>query len=437
MGGLVLPLAHNGLSAEGEEALGLDEVPSDGAVRVLESHYEGRRNRRRKVGGGHPDPGRHLGDLQGSVGGVVFSELCMKHSGRGDPRLRVGGRAERNAVDKNLTPFDIGARRQAGRARQRKPRGDSGGEDVGGGEESVLRGVRPTENDQIALGSPPRGGDLHIGVNGLGGKHLRAQEGNEVSTHLRLNRQTGGTGSIGEGDDHAGPGGGSRRGRRSRGSRSRVRRLLRGRGWSGLSLTLATHHALTSQRPRFPPRGLRASLPCGSAGYSNRGAGFGNSRNRGNRRGRRGGHRAHGRQGGPRVLVFSHGFIDKFRGRGGSRSRGDPDREGSRRDLDDVPRGVVMANDRGKFHIVAEFSEGVVHVGPPIEAEAVGGNPGAGSDPGMGDGGGNKQEVEAASGIEGENAEEEVVDDCLVVAREVGAQFVDEGRDVKFTMVVH
>ena len=121
MGGLVLPLAHNSLSAEGEERLGLDEVPSNGAIRVLESHYEGQCNCRRKVGGGRPDPGWHLGDLQGSIGGVVFSELRVKHSGRGDPCLRAGVAAEWNAVDKNLAPFDIGMRQHAGRARQRKP----------------------------------------------------------------------------------------------------------------------------------------------------------------------------------------------------------------------------------------------------------------------------------------------------------------------------
>jgi len=106
----------------------------------------------------------------------MFSELRMKHSGRGDPHLRSGGRVERNAVDKNLTPFDVGMHRHAGGARQRKLGGDSGGEDMGGGEESVGRGVWPAEDDQIAFRGPPRGRDLHIGVNRLGSERFQAQD---------------------------------------------------------------------------------------------------------------------------------------------------------------------------------------------------------------------------------------------------------------------
>jgi len=96
-----------------------------------------------------------------------------------------------------------------------------------------------------------------------------------------------------------------------------------------------------------------------------------------------------------------------------------------------------MANSRGESYIVAEFSEGFVHVGPPIEADAVGGDLGAVGDPGVCDSSGNKQQVEAVSGREGASAEKEVGDDPLVVAREFFAEIMDEGGDVKFTLGVH
>jgi len=62
MGGLVLPLANNGLGAEDEERLGLKEVPSEGAVRVLKCHNEGQLLSRGEVGVGCPYPGGHLGN---------------------------------------------------------------------------------------------------------------------------------------------------------------------------------------------------------------------------------------------------------------------------------------------------------------------------------------------------------------------------------------
>ena len=257
--------------------------------------------------------------------------------------------------------------------------------------------------------------------------------------HFRLDRKAGVTGGTGNGDDHAGPGRGHRGGRHQRGShglgRSRIHRLWFGRERSGHSLTLTTHHTLTGQRPRLPPRGLRASLPHSSARYSDWDRGYGNSCNRGNMRGRRG-HRAHGRQRGPRVVIFSHGFIDKVQERGGSRSGGNPDWEGRRRNLDDIP-GVVVAAGGRESDIIAEFGERVVHVSPPIEAHAVGGDPGAVSDPGVCDGGSNKQHVEAINGRKGVHVDEEVVDDPFVVVREVGAEFTDEGSNVKVTMRVH
>ena len=96
-----------------------------------------------------------------------------------------------------------------------------------------------------------------------------------------------------------------------------------------------------------------------------------------------------------------------------------------------------MANGRGESHIVAEFSKGVMHVGPPVEAHAVGGDPGAVSDLGMCNSSSNKQEVEAVSGREGKHVEKEVGDDPFVDVQEVGAEFLDKGRDVKFTLGVH
>jgi len=56
---------------------------------------------------------------------------------------------------------------------------------------------------------------------------------------------------------------------------------------------------------------------------------------------------------------------------GGSRSRGNHDWQGHRGDLNDIPRGVVIANGRGKSHIVAEFGKRIVHFSPPVEAHAV------------------------------------------------------------------
>jgi len=261
----------------------------------------------------------------------------------------------------------------------------------------------------------------------------------KVGMHFRLDHKARVTGGTGNGDDHTGPGRGRRGGRRQRGSHSLghscVRRLWFGRGRSGLSLTLTTCHTLTGQRPRLPWRGLRASLPCSSARYSDRGRGYRNSHNRGNMRGQRG-HRAHGRQRGPRVVVFSHGFIDKVRGRGGSGSGGNPDREGHRRNLDDIP-GVIVAAGGRESNIIAEFGERVVHVSPPIEAHAVGGDLGAVGDPGMCNGSSNKQHVEAINRRKGVRADEEVVDDPFVVVGEVGAEFTDEGSNVKVTMRVH
>jgi len=63
MGGFVLLLTYNGLGTKDEEGLGLDEVPSEGAIGVLEHYNEGQLLSRGQVGVGCPYPGWHLGDL--------------------------------------------------------------------------------------------------------------------------------------------------------------------------------------------------------------------------------------------------------------------------------------------------------------------------------------------------------------------------------------
>jgi len=96
-----------------------------------------------------------------------------------------------------------------------------------------------------------------------------------------------------------------------------------------------------------------------------------------------------------------------------------------------------MVNGRGESHIVVEFSEQVIHIGPPVEAHAVGGDPEAVSDLGMYDSGGNEQHVEAISRREGVGVDEEVIDDPSAVVGEVRAELLDEGCNVQVTKGVH
>jgi len=76
--------------------------------------------------------------------------------------------ASGHRVNHDLFPFDI----QVGGDLQAiwQGLGHGRGEDVGGSKEGVARNTRPSENDQVPLGSPLGSGDLNIGVGGIGGK---------------------------------------------------------------------------------------------------------------------------------------------------------------------------------------------------------------------------------------------------------------------------
>ena len=99
--------------------------------------------------------------------------------------LRARG-VKGNAIDKDLTPFNVGADQHVGGTQQRKPERQCRCEDMSGSKERVLRSVQIPKNDQVALRCPPCSRHLNIGISGLSSKHFLAQHGSHISPQLGL-----------------------------------------------------------------------------------------------------------------------------------------------------------------------------------------------------------------------------------------------------------
>ena len=91
---------------------------------------------------------------------------------------------------------------------------------------------------------------------------------------------------------------------------------------------------------------------------------------------------------------------------------------------------------RGKTNSVVKLSDGVMNLGPPIEAHTMGGDAGI-CDPDMGDNGSNKQHVEAVRRGKGVDAVQDGLDNLAVIDGEFLAELVNNVVNVQITKGIH
>jgi len=159
---LLLPSLDGGLHAKKVEPLGGNYTRSNRPIWVLECNNKGQ-VQAGGVGKGGTNPRQELSDGKTPIGWVIEGKCALALHGGVSQGLLVN--TSRNPVNQQFAPLYI-CLGSEGSCQLRECELNGSGEDVGGIFQLGNKHSRAPDNDQVALWSPPCGGDLDIGVAG-------------------------------------------------------------------------------------------------------------------------------------------------------------------------------------------------------------------------------------------------------------------------------